>query len=706
MPRDPVCGMDVDKDKAIKRKIGDRTYYFCSEVCARTYEQPEQELKAMKRRVAVTLAGVVAVAGLRVMALFGLVAVLMTSTLIGGLSIWSLALFIVSTPIVWVAGWAIILGAYRSLRNRAINMDVLISAGVLAGWGYGAINAFFPQLAHGGEGYLEIAVGILAFVLLGKYIEESIRRRSAASIRRLLELRPTIARVLKDGKEVEVPVDELKVDDVIIVKPGEKVPTDGLVISGYSSVDEKIITGESIPVEKSVGDEVIGATVNKNGLLKIRATKVGEETALSQIVRLVEEAQASSAPVQKFADRVVGKFVPVVFLVAGVSFAYWYVASGFSAAFFVLLAVLLIACPCALGIATPTAMLAGVGKGAEYGILLRSGEYVEKARRLDTVVFDKTGTLTKGQPSVTDIVTYSGYTEKDVLRFAAVAEKGSEHPLAEAILDAVHRDGISVSEAESFEALPGRGVRCTFESKSILLGNRKLLQEERVPLEQLETDLQKLEEQGKTVMILVVDDKPAGLVAAMDTPKENAVEALGKLKNMKLRVAMLTGDNERTAKAIAKQLGIDHVVANVLPWEKVNAIKQLQSEGKVVAMVGDGINDAPALAQADIGIAIGSGTDIAKETGGIVLIKDDLRDVALGVELSKKTMRKINSNLFWAFIYNTVMIPVAAFGLLNPMFAAGAMAISSLTVVTNSALLKLSSFEFEKFDHRATAQSK
>jgi P-type Cu+ transporter len=698
MPRDPVCGMEVDKDKAIKRKIGDRTYYFCSESCAVTYEKPEQELKAMKRRVAITLIGVVAVAGLRVLVLFGLVAAMMTFTIIGGLSAYSLAMFIISTPIVWIAGWQIIVGAYNSLRNRAVNMDVLVAAGVIAGWTFGAVNAFFPSIAGGGEGYLEVAVGILAFVLLGKYIEDTIRRKSAASIRRLLELRPTIARVLKDGNEVEVPVDELQVNDVIIVKPGEKIPTDGVVIAGYSSVDEKIITGESIPAEKTVGSEVIGATVNKTGLLRIRATKIGEDTALAQIVRLVEEAQASSAPVQKFADRVVEKFVPVVFTVAAVSFTYWYFTSGFSAAFFALLAVILIACPCALGIATPTAILAGVGKGAEYGVLLRSGEYVERARKLKTVVFDKTGTLTKGEPSVTNIIAYNNYKEKDVLKLAAIAEKGSEHPLAEAIINKEQEAKINVPDAESFEALPGHGVRCVYENKKMLLGNRKLMQQETISIELVEADLQKLEEQGKTAMILAVDGKVAGIIAVMDTPKENAVEAIDKLKSMKLEVAMLTGDNERTAKAIAGQLGIDQVIANVLPWEKVDVIKKMQSEGKTVAMVGDGINDAPALAQADIGIAIGSGTDIAKETGGIVLIKDDLRDVALGVELSKKTMQKINSNLFWAFIYNTVMIPVAAMGLLNPMFAAGAMAISSLTVVSNSATLKLAKFKFEKFN--------
>jgi Cu+-exporting ATPase len=696
--RDPVCGMEVDKETAIKRKIGDRWYYFCSQQCADIYEAPERELKAMKRRVAITLIGVIAAGALRVLSLFGIAAAIMYLEIAGGLSVYGLAIFIVSTPIVWVAGFSILKGAYFSLRNRKINMDVLVATGVLAGWTYGALGTFLPIITSQGINYLEISVGILAFVLLGKYIEETIRRKSAASIRKLLELRPTTATVIRDGKEIEVSADELQVNDNIIVKPGEKIPTDGIVIAGYSSVDEKLITGESIPAEKNVGNEVIGATLNKTGLLKIRATRVGEDTALAQIVRLVEEAQASSAPVQKFADRVVEKFVPMVFTVAAISFTYWYITSGFSTAFLALLAVLLIACPCALGIATPTAILAGVGKGAEYGVLLRSGEYVEKARRLSIVVFDKTGTLTKGEPSVTDIKAYSGFTEKDVLRYAAIAEKGSEHPLAEAITNHAEKAQLQLAGTDSFEALPGRGVRCVAEGRRILFGNRKLMQEENVSTEKVEYDLTKLESQGKTVMILALDGGTAGIVAAMDTPKENAAEAIQQLKNMKLEVAMLTGDNERTAQAIAAQLGIEQVIANVLPWQKVDAIKKLQSEHKVVAMVGDGINDAPALAQADIGIAIGSGTDIAKETGGIVLIKDDLRDVALGVELSKKTMQKINTNLFWAFIYNAVMIPVAAAGLLNPMFAAGAMAISSLTVVSNSATLKLAKFKFEKFN--------
>ena len=611
--RDPVCGMDVDTETALKRKIGDRTYFFCSQSCADVYEAPERELKQMRRRVAITLVGVIAAAGLRVLATFGLVAAIMAFEIVGGLSVYSLAIFIVATPVVWIAGFSIIKGAYYSLRSRHINMDVLVTAGVLAGWAYGAANAFFPAIAIGGDGYLEVAIGILAFVLLGKFIEESIRRRSAASIRKLLELRPTMARVLRDDKEVELPVDEVQIDDTIIVKPGEKVPTDGIVISGYSSVDEKLITGESIPVEKNVGSEVIGATMNKNGVLTVKATRVGDDTALSQIVHLVEEAQASSAPVQKFADRIVARFVPIVFTVAAVSFAYWYLTTGFSAAFFALLAVLLIACPCALGIATPTAILAGVGKGAEYGVLLRSGEYVEKARKLTTVIFDKTGTLTKGEPSVTDVKPFGAFTEKDVLRYGASAEKGSEHPLAEAILKKAAEANVTLTDAETFEALPGRGVQCTVEGRTVLLGNRKLMQEKSIPTAMLEDSLVLLESQGKTAMLLAIDGEAAGIIAAMDTTKENAVEAVQRLKEMKLEVAMLTGDNERTAQAIAKQLGIEKVIANVLPWQKVDAIKKLQNEHKVVAMVGDGINDAPALAQADIGVAIGSGTDIAKQ---------------------------------------------------------------------------------------------
>jgi len=640
--RDPVCGMDVDTDTALSAKIGDRTYYFCSQQCLDVYTEPDRELKAMQRRVTFTLTGAVAALALKVITLFGLITAIMYLDVAGELRFYDVAVFIVSTPIVWIAGFKIYKGAYQSLRNRNINMDVLVTIGVLAGWIYGVINVFlFPTATQPGSGYMEIAIGILAFVLLGRYIEELIRRHSAASIRKLLELQPTVARVLKDGKETDISVDQVQVGDELIVKAGEKIPVDGTVIAGYSSVDEKLLTGEGIPVEKTVGNEVVGGTINKMGLLTIRATRVGEETELSQIVRLVEEAQTSSAPVQRFADRVVRWFVPVILTAGAISFAYWFVTSGsFATAFLVLLAVILISCPCAMGIATPTALLAGVGKGAEYGVLLRSGEYVEKARKLTTVIFDKTGTLTKGEPRVTDVVTCEGFSERTVLGYAGDAERGSEHPLAEAVLNKVGSDQVSLEKADTFEALPGRGVRCSVGGREILFGNRKLMQEQNVSIVKLEADLASLETRGKTVMILAVDGKSVGLVAAMDTLKESAAEAVAELKNLNLEVGILTGDNELTAKAIADQLGITHVIANVLPGQKADVIKKLQAEGKVVAMVGDGINDAPALATADIGIAIGSGTDIAKETGGIVLIRDDLLDVALGIELSKKTMRK------------------------------------------------------------------
>ncbi|MEM2385270.1 MAG: heavy metal translocating P-type ATPase [Candidatus Bathyarchaeia archaeon] len=688
MPRDPVCGMIVDADSAIKRRIGDRTYYFCSETCARVYERPELELKAMKRRVALALTGVIGVAALRVLAMFGLIAAIMAFR-VAGLSAWDLALFVISTPVVWVAGWNILYGAYRALRDRYVNMDVLIASGVLAGWGYGAISTFLPWLGSEGFGYMETAIGILAFILLGKFIEENVRRRSAAAIRKLLELQSTSARILRDGREVEVPVDEVQVGDVIVVKPGERIPIDGIVIAGHSLVDEKIITGESIPIEKDVGSEVIGGTINKSGLLKIRATKVGDETALAQIIRLVEEAQASNAPIQRFADKIVGYFVPVVFTVAAVAFFYWLFTMGFTHAFLALLAVLLIACPCALGIATPMAILAGVGKGAEYGILLRGGEYVERARDLTTVIFDKTGTLTRGEPTVTDIIPVGDYSKEKVLRLAAIAEKGSEHPLAEATIKAASSMRLDILETESLEVIPGEGVKALYKGRIVILGNRRLMENNRVDTAHIEDKLAELEGQGKTVMLLAVDGKIVGLIAAMDTPKEEAAEAIKMLRDMGLEVIMLTGDNERTAKAVARQLGIDSVVANVLPWEKVNVIKRLQGEGKVVAMVGDGVNDAPALAQADVGIAIGSGTDIAKEAGGIILVKDDLRDVVKAIKLSKLTMRKIKQNLFWALIYNALSIPVAAAGLLNPLIAAGAMAFSSLFVTVNSATIKL-----------------
>lgn len=706
MARDSVCGMMVDKYKAINKKFGDRTYYFCSENCLRVYEAPEEELKKMKKRVGLALLGVVTVASLRVIAMLGLVAAIMVIE-IGGISVWELAFFIISTPIIWISGWSIHKSAFKAIKSRAINMDVLISIGVLAGWLYGTASTFFPKIAPMGRGYFEIAIAILAFVLLGKYIEEIIRRKSAAAVRKLLELKPTVARVLRNGKEIEIPIDEVKVGDAFLVKPGEKIPTDGIIIEGYSAIDEKIITGESIPVEKKVGDEVIGATINKSGLLKVRATKVGEETALAQIAKLVEEAQASTANVQRFADKVVSYFVPAVILIGISAFVFWFLVIGsFPFAFLILLSVLLIACPCSLGIATPAALLAGIGKGAEYGILLRGGEYVEKSEKLQTIVFDKTGTLTKGEIEVIDIVTFENYDKNEVLMLTALVEKGSEHPIGQAIVKTAEKRKIMIPEGHFYETIAGKGIKAKYLKNWIFVGSRKLMKENGIEIENLEKDMEKLENEGKTVFIVAMapirneisngaSKKAIGIIAVADTLKDFAKETIEELNKMGKETVILTGDNERVGKAIARQLGIKDVLAEVLPQDKAKIIKRLQEKGKVVAMVGDGVNDAPALAQADIGIAIGSGTDIAKEAGGIVLIKDDLRDVVKAIRLSKATMKKIKQNLFWAFIYNVIAIPVAAgllypfFGiLLSPIIAAAAMAISSLFVVGNSALLK------------------
>jgi len=516
-----------------------------------------------------------------------------------------------------------------------------------------------------------------------------------------MDLAPRTAHVLRDGREEEIPVEFVQVDDFVIVRPGERIPVDGTIVEGFSAIDESMITGESIPVEKGVGDTAIGATINKTGLLKIRASRVGADTTLNQIIKLVEEAQVSRAPIQRLADRVSSVFVPAVIGIAIVTFVVWRLWFGESIAqslvFFI--AVLIIACPCALGIATPAAIMVGTGKGAENGLLIKGGEYLEKAHKVRTVVFDKTGTLTRGAPSVTHIVPLGPLTEEDILTLAASAEKGSEHPLGAAIVRAAAERGLGLEDPREFEAIPGRGIRAKAGGRSILLGNRALMSEAGIPTDPAEEALQRLEADGKTGMLLAVDGQLAGIIAVADTLKEHAVEAIRALKAMGIEVLMLTGDNRRTAEAIARQAGVDHVIPEVLPGQKAEKIKELQAQGKVVAMVGDGINDAPALAQADVGIALGSGTDIAMEAGGIVLIKDDLRDVVASIQLSRKTVQKIRQNLFWAFFYNTALIPLAAgilatgalFGLkivLNPIIAGAAMGFSSVSVVMNSMTLR------------------
>lgn len=686
--------MIVDEKKAIKRVIGGRAYYFCSESCVKTFESPEMELRNLKRRVYVAISGVMILAVLRAAAYIALAfgAVLITWVPVPQIPTltWGLILFFITTPVQFIGGWAFYKGAYHAIKNRVPNMDLLIAIGTLTAYVYSTFVVFFPGILPVAERdvYFEVSAVIIAFVILGKYMEEAIKKRSSAAVRKLLDLRPSMATVMKNGKEVEVPAQDVQVNDLIIVRPGYRIPVDGVVVEGYSSVDESMITGESVPVEKKIDDEVIGATINKVGMLKVKAMKIGAETTLEQIIKMVEEAQASSAPIQRIVDRVASIFVPAVLMVAGGSAIGWILLGENTWALLSFIAVLIVACPCALGIATPAALMVGVGKGAEMGILIRGAEYLERAQKLTTVVFDKTGTLTTGKPSVTDVISTSGIEENEILGYAAAAEKGSEHPLGEAILREADMRGIAIQRMESFEAIPGKGIRATRESNEILLGNRALMKDNGIDCASVEDHMTNLEVQGKTVMIVALNQRVAGIVAVADTLKEHSSDAISKLKEIGIETVMLTGDNERTAKAIAKQVGIDTVIADVPPWEKASVIDQLRKEGKVVAMVGDGINDAPALAKADIGIAIGSGTDIAKETGGIILVKDDIRDVVTGIKLSKGTMRKIRQNLFWALFYNTVGIPIAAIGHLNPIVAAAAMSLSSLSVVTNSALLK------------------
>ncbi|MCW3985180.1 MAG: heavy metal translocating P-type ATPase [Candidatus Bathyarchaeota archaeon] len=617
-----------------------------------------------------------------------------------------LLLFFLATPVHFIVGHGFFVGAYKALRNKNPNMDVLVAIGTSAAYFYSVAVTFTGV----GLLYYTTAVSLMTFLILGKLLEAIAKGRTSAAIRKLMGLRAKTARVVRDGEEMEVPVEDVQVGDVVVVRPGEKIPVDGVVIQGYSGVDEKVITGESIPVEKKVGDEVVGATMNKTGMLKFRATKVGADTVLSQIIKLVEDALGSKAPIQALVDVVSRYFVPAVIVTATLSFLVWYfVGMGFIFALTVFIAVLIIACPCAMGLATPTAIMVGVGKGAENGILIKSGEALETAHKLQAIVFDKTGTLTKGEPEVTDIVTVTTpignpsptkqkvktLSEEQLLQLAAVAEKNSEHPLGEAIVRRAMEREIKVVDPEFFNAIPGHGIEVKHNGMEILLGNRKLMKKKGIDIEFLEEKMKELEEDGKTAMLMAVDKKAAGIIAVADTLMEYSTEAVKTLQNMGLEVIMITGDNERTAKAIARQVGMNRVLADVLPGEKANEIKSLQEEGKIVAMVGDGINDAPALAQADIGIALGSGTDVAMETGDIVLVKDDLRDVVISIQLSRATMRKIKQGLFWAFAYNTALIPVAAgilypfFAiLLDPIFAAAAMATSSVSVVSNASLLK------------------
>ncbi|MFB5599658.1 MAG: heavy metal translocating P-type ATPase [Nitrososphaeraceae archaeon] len=701
MAKDPICGMFVEEtNNSIQYVKEGKKYNFCSSQCLDEFKQPEKEFKKLKLHVAVSIFLTIPIVFLSLPHMFPIqFGDFFPKEIMHNINY---IMLVLATPIQFWIGWRFYRGFWDGIKAKASNMDTLIAVGTTAAYIYSTIVTLVPGYFPMESVYFETAAIIITLILIGRLLETRTKEKASKAVRKLLDLQPRMANIIKDyGKEVQIPIEQVMEGQTILVRPGERIPTDGKIIEGFSSIDESAITGESIPVDKSTGNEVIGATINKNGLLKITATKVGQDTVLSQIITLVEEAKSGKAQMQKMVDIVAKYFVPSIVIIAVGVFLGWYFIgyAGLTYSLLAFVSVMIIACPCALGIATPAALMMGAGKGAENGILYKGGEYIEIAKKVKTIVFDKTGTLTRGKPSVTDIVDLSGIGKHELLRLSAIAESGSEHPLGQSIVSKGKSEGIMIANPEIFEVVAGHGLNAKYSNHTIMIGNRKLMMENSIQVtEKAENILKEFEEEGKTAVLISIDNKLSGIIAMSDTIKEGTEEAINALKRKGINVVMLTGDNERTAKSIASKLGITRVIAQVLPQEKEDLITQLKSEnGNIVAMVGDGINDAPALARADLGIAIGSGTDVAKETGGIILIKDDLRDVVTALDLGNKTVSKIKQNLFWAFVYNTGLIPIAG-GVLVPIFGIGifgwlpmlaglAMAMSSVTVVGNSLLL-------------------
>ncbi len=685
MARDPICGMYVDETTAtIKSFKYGKNYYFCSEACKDQFDEPERELKKLKFLLALSWILTIPV---------------ILFTYLFHFEYWTYVTLVMASVVQFYPGLRFYKGTIDAIKNRAGNMDTLIAIGTSAAWAYSAGVVVFPSLFPSTGIYFDTSTAIVSLILTGTLMEHLTKTRASEALSKLVSLLPKTAHLVRDGKIVDVKVEEIRVNDILLVKPGEGIPTDSRVVDGFTSIDESMITGESLPVDKKIGDMVTGGTMNLSGAVRIEAVRIGEDTALSEIIETVRNANSARVPIQRLADKVSSYFVPAVVTVGILSFLYWYYVGniGLTFSLLVFVSVLIIACPCALGIATPAALMVASGKAAENGILVKGGEYIEVASKVDTVAFDKTGTITKGHLEVTDIVKLSTLNEKEILSYAAAAEANSEHPVGKALVNRAKNESLEVKFPTDFNYIPGKGIACRLV-KRILIGNRDLISDSGISISGIENSVKKLEGEGKTVLIMALDSEVVGLIALGDTIKDDSSRAVKALKDLKIETWMISGDNETTARAIAGKVGITNVLAGVKPGQKLEKIEELQRSGKIVAMVGDGINDAPSLAKADLGIAIGSGTDVAMETGGMVLMKNKLYDVFVSLKLGRMTIRKIKQNLLWAFFYNIFLIPIAA-GALIPLFgasiyntlpflAAFAMAFSSTTVVLNSLLLK------------------